>query len=272
MPEKTWDFGPHDRWDASWTGSIAASGKTEFHPHMTQFRAWLPYALIGLILVLTRIPELGLKAWLASFKLNFTDILGYQGVNASIDYLFLPGTIPFTLVAILTVALHGMKADDVKEAWSTTFAKMKAPTIALFAAVALVSIFRGSGVNDGGMDSMPLALAKTLASLTGEAWPALASYVGGLGAFITGSNTVSDLLFSQFQWDMATQLNFSKQIIVATQAVGGAMGNMVCIHNVVAVCAVVGLSGREGMIIKTTFWPFLLYGIIVGAIACVLVF
>lgn len=119
---------------------------------------------------------------------------------------------------------------------------------------------------------MPLALAKTLAALTGEAWPALASYVGGLGAFITGSNTVSDLLFSQFQWDMATQLKFSKEIIVAAQAVGGGMGNMICIHNVVAVCAVVGLSGSEGMIIKKTFWPFLLYGIIVGIIACGLVF
>lgn len=272
VPETTWDFGPHEKWDASWTGSIAASGKTEFHPHMTQFRAWLPYAIIGLILVLTRIPELGLKAWLASFKLSFVNILGYQGVSASIDYLFLPGTIPFTLVAILTIGLHSMKANDVKDAWTTTFAKMKAPTIALFAAVALVSIFRGSGVNDAGMDSMPLALAKTLAALTGEAWPALASYVGGLGAFITGSNTVSDLLFSQFQWDMATQLKFSKEIIVAAQAVGGGMGNMICIHNVVAVCAVVGLSGSEGMIIKKTFWPFLLYGIIVGIIACGLVF
>ncbi len=272
VPETTWDFGPHEKWDASWTGSIAASGKTEFHPHMTQFRAWLLYAIIGLILVLTRIPELGLKAWLASFKLSFVDILGYQGVNASIDYLFLPGTIPFTLVAILTIGLHSMKANDVKDAWTTTFAKMKAPTIALFAAVALVSIFRGSGVNDAGMDSMPLALAKTLAALTGEAWPALASYVGGLGAFITGSNTVSDLLFAQFQWDMATQLKLSKEIIVAAQAVGGGMGNMICIHNVVAVCAVVGLSGSEGMIIKKTFWPFLLYGIIVGIIACGLVF
>ena len=138
--------------------------------------------------------------------------------------------------------------------------------------MALVSIFRGSGVNDAGMDSMPLALAKTLAALTGEAWPALASYVGGLGAFITGSNTVSDLLFAQFQWDMATQLKLSKEIIVAAQAVGGGMGNMICIHNVVAVCAVVGLSGSEGMIIKKTFWPFLLYGIIVGIIACGLVF
>ncbi len=271
VPEKTWDFEHHEKWDPSWTGSIAATGKTEFHPHMSQVRAWMPYALIGAILVITRIPELGLKAWLSSFKIGFTDILGYQGVSASIDYLFLPGTIPFTLVAIITILLHGMNANAVKEAWTTTFAKMKAPTIALLAAVALVSIFRGSGVNPDGMPSMPLALAQTVAEFTGSAWPALASYVGGLGAFITGSNTVSDLLFSEFQWNMATNLELPRQIIVAAQAVGGAMGNMVCIHNVVAACAVVGLSGREGMIIRTTFWPFLLYGVVVGIVATILI-
>ena len=164
-----------------------------------------------------------------------------------------------------------MNANAVKEAWTTTFAKMKAPTIALLAAVALVSIFRGSGVNPDGMPSMPLALAQTVAEFTGSAWPALASYVGGLGAFITGSNTVSDLLFSEFQWNMATNLELPRQIIVAAQAVGGAMGNMVCIHNVVAACAVVGLSGREGMIIRTTFWPFLLYGVVVGIVATILI-
>ena len=49
------------------------------------------------------------------------------------------------------------------------------------------------------------------------------------------------------------------------------MGNMVCIHNVVAACAVVGLSGREGMIIRTTFWPFLLYGVVVGIVATILI-
>ena len=84
VPEKTWDFEHHEKWDPSWTGSIAATGKTEFHPHMSQVRAWMPYALIGAILVITRIPELGLKAWLSSFKIGFTDILGYQGVSASI--------------------------------------------------------------------------------------------------------------------------------------------------------------------------------------------
>jgi lactate permease len=59
---------------------------------------------------------------------------------------------------------------------------------------------------------------------------------------------------------------------VAAQAAGGAMGNMVCIHNIVAVCAVTGLIGREGMILKRTFWPFLLYGIVVGIVASLMSF
>ncbi|NLY41095.1 MAG: L-lactate permease [Desulfovibrionales bacterium] len=277
MPKDTWEFGPQASWDAEWTGTIATSAKTEFKPHMSQFKAWLPYILIGLILVITRVPSLGIKAFIVAQKIPFTNILGYTGVSASIDYLNLPGTIPFTLVAILTVFIHGMPGKAVKQAWTESFAKMKAPTIALFAAVALVSVFRGSGIADAALNpnnypSMPLAMAKAMADLAGNAWPMLASYVGGLGAFITGSNTVSDLLFSEFQWGMADQLNLSHQIIVAAQVAGGAMGNMICIHNIVAVCAVTGLIGREGMILKRTFWPFVLYGIVVGILASMMSF
>jgi lactate permease len=45
---------------------------------------------------------------------------------------------------------------------------------------------------------------------------------------------------------------------------------MICVHNVVAVCTVVGLSNREGDIIKKTFWPFLLYGIVVALMVSLL--
>ena len=99
-----------------------------------------------------------------------------------------------------------------------------------------------------------------------------AAYVGGLGSFITGSNTVSNLLFAEFQWSMATQIDLPRQVIVAAQVVGGAMGNLVCIHNIVAVCAVVGLPGKEGAILRQTFWPFLLYGLVVGVMASLLSF
>jgi lactate permease len=276
MPKTNWDFGDSSKWDPEWTGSVSADA-SEFKAHMSQFRAWLPYILIGAILVVTRIPELGLKGWLAAQKISFTSILGFDSVNASIAYLYLPGTIPFVLVALLTVLIHGMPADKVKLSWSQAIKTMKNPTIALFAAVALVSIFRGSGIADAALNphsypSMPLAMAKAVAAIAGNAWPMVASFVGGLGAFITGSNTVSDLLFAEFQWGVAAQLELPRQIIVAAQAVGGGMGNMICIHNIVAACAVVGLSGMEGAILKRTVWPFLLYGVVVGIVASLMSF
>lgn len=272
IPEETWDFGPKSTWEPDWTGTVSPDDTTEFKAHMSQFKAWIPYVLIGLILVVTRIPELGLKSLLTGVSVSFNDILGFKSVDASIKYLYLPGSIPFTLVAILTIFIHKMPSEKVSLAWKESILNMKNPAIALFFSVSIVSIFRGSGITDpllnpNGYLSMPLALADFVSSLAGKSWPMFASYVGGLGSFITGSNTVSDLLFAEFQWGVASSLELPRQIIVAAQAVGGAMGNMICIHNIVAASAVVGLSGMEGVILKRTVLPFIIYGLIVGIIA-----
>ncbi|MDR1657126.1 MAG: L-lactate permease [Deltaproteobacteria bacterium] len=277
VPKDVWTFGPADKWDPSWTGTINFGGKTEFKPHMSQFMAWLPYVLIGALLVVTRINSIGLKGWLSTHGvIRFKEILGYSNVNDQLQLLYLPGTIPFILVALLTIVLHKMSGPKATKAWRDTFLKMKAPTISLIASVALVKIFQGSSVNPAlaagavALDSMPLTMAKTMAAIVGSAWPMVASFAGGLGAFITGSNTVSNMLFGLFQWDLAGQLGVSRLLVVSAQAVGGAMGNMICIHNIVAVCSVVGLSNREGEIFKKTFIPFIIYGLVVGIIVWIL--
>ncbi|MFO8031384.1 MAG: L-lactate permease [Desulfohalobiaceae bacterium] len=277
LPKEVFTFGNQKDWEPEWTGSVSVQEGHQFQARMSQFQAWMPYMLIGLILVLTRIPELGLKSLLTSVTITWSNILGYEQVSGDIAILYLPGTIPFILVAILTIAIHGMGANQVKDAWGNAIKRMKNPTIALFFAVALVSIFRGSGVDQAALNpnqypSMPLALAEAIAALAGQSWPFFAGFIGGLGSFITGSNTVSNLLFAEFQWGMASQLDLPRQLIVAAQAVGGGFGNMVCIHNIVAVCAVVGLSGMEGAILRKTVWPFLLYGLVVGILATLMSF
>jgi lactate permease len=50
------------------------------------------------------------------------------------------------------------------------------------------------------------------------------------------------------------------------QAVGGASGNIICVHNVVAASAVAGLVGKEGAVIRKTLLPFLYYALISGSI------
>jgi lactate permease len=284
LPKDLWTFGDVSRWEKDWTGQIAYSEKGVLKPHMSQFMAWAPYILIGVILVVTRLDALPFKTWMNRYGvLAFNDILGYKTVSDnSIKLLYLPGTIPFILTAVLTVLMHRVPADKAARAWKDTFVKMRAAAISLIASVALVKIFQGSGLNPAlaeeasagtaeYMPSMPLAMATAMTHLFGGIWPMCASYVGGLGAFITGSNTVSNMLFGMFQWDAAAQLGLSRIVIVSAQAAGGAMGNMICVHNVVAVCAVVGLSNREGDIIKKTFWPFLLYGVVVGAMTYFLI-
>lgn len=277
VPRDVFTFGSQKTWDPEWSGTVTASEGSRFKASMSQFKAWSPYMLIGLILVLTRIDELGLKGLLSSVTISFNNILGYEDVSGSIAILYLPGTIPFILVAVLTIFIHQMKAEQVKRAWKDAIVRMKNPAIALFFAVALVSIFRGSGIQDELLNpnmypSMPLSMAEAIAAISGQSWPMFAGFIGGLGSFITGSNTVSNLLFAEFQWGMATQLDLPHQIIVAAQAVGGGFGNMVCIHNIVAVCAVLGLSGKEGLILRKTFWPFVLYGLVTGIVVTLMSF
>lgn len=288
VPKDVWLFEDRTHWAADWSGTITAENVHEFKEHMSQVKAWMPYILCGLFLVLTRVPQFGLKSIITDpmFNVSMSNILGVEGVSSYIAILNLPGTIPFILVSIITIFIHGMMKDDeigsnkVSRAWGTAIAKMKAPTIALLSAVALVSIFRGTDATtveallyNGRGVSMPLAMAIEISRLTGDSWALLASYIGGLGAFITGSNTVSDLLFANFQWDVAETLGYDywqSIYILAAQGVGGAMGNMICVHNVVSVCAVLGMIGHEGAIIRKTFWPFLVYGIPTGIIAFLL--
>jgi lactate permease len=303
-----WTFGEQEEWDKAWTGTIKVSN-IKIESKMGQFRAWLPYILIGAILVVTRVNwgpitdsagkitgyAFPLKAMLnQNFGLfDFRNILGFQGVNdASVKILYLPGTVPFILIGLCCAFIHKMPSEKLKAAWVQTLKRMVAPTISLCASVALVKIFQGSGgaiiatalgavpegmpivpvgiAGAGTPMSIPLAIATAISGV-GKAWPMFASYVGGLGAFITGSNTVSDQLFGLFQWDIARILELPTMIILGAQAVGGAMGNMICVHNIVAACAVTGMANREGEIMKKTFIPFVLYGIVVGIIAFILI-
>ncbi len=89
------------------------------------------------------------------------------------------------------------------------------------------------------------------------------------GTDIDGSNTVSNLMFSAFQYGVAERLAMSTVVIVALQAVGAAAGNMIAIHNVVAGSATVSLLGREGATLRKTFLPTIYYLLVIGVLGLV---
>ena len=151
------------------------------------------------------------------------------------------------------------------------------PAFALAFAVALVWVFIGSEHNDAAEElaSMPLTLAGAVADWSGRTWPFFAPIIGALGAFVAGSNTVSDMMFALFQYEVAGGTHVSHLVILGLQAFGGAAGNMITVHNVVAAAATVGLTGVEGALIRKTIWPmgyYLLVGGLLGVLFCYVIF
>ena len=114
-------------------------------------------------------------------------------------------------------------------------------------------------------------IGRTFAEVTGNDWTIFSSYLGAVGAFFSGSNTVSNLTFGSVQLSTAETTGLSVALILALQSVGGAMGNMVCINNIVAVSSVLNIQNQEGTIIKTTIIPMVIYGIIAALCATLLI-
>jgi len=268
MPKKTWDFPSDSEWGSDWMGSLKPKVEEE-RPHITLFTAWVPYLIAALLLVLTR-TWAPLKGFLTSPSVTIyvKNILG-SGINTSAQFLYLPGSI-FIVAVICTFFIQKIKWSEMTTAISVSLKTMIGASVALGFAVPMVRIFIQSSVNGAGYDSMPLVLAQGVAALAGSAWPAFAAVIGSLGAFIAGSNTISNMMFSLFQHGVATEIGVGGQIVVALQAVGGAAGNMICVHNVVAACATVGLVGVEGKLIKWALIPmtyYLIFAAILGLIA-----
>ncbi|WP_199919405.1 L-lactate permease [Helicobacter enhydrae] len=242
-PKESWDFDHPSQWADAWIGAQ----KSEAQAHSKKISlvmAWLPYLLISLILVITRIPEFGLKGQLTSLGIRFPEIFGVSNTAYKFAYAYLPGIIPFMLVAILTIFLHRMTAQEVKDAWKSTFKQVGAAVIPLCAGVAMVQLMVNSGNNPIHLDSMLKVMAQFFADISGHAYVVVAPLIGVLGAFFSGSNTVSNILFSPLQFEAANLVGLKTQVIMALQNIGGAAGNMICINNIVAACATVGLIGK----------------------------
>jgi len=254
LPKDTWDFAPKTTWPKEWNGQTVEADSEE-NPKMSIVRAWMPYVLIALFLLISRLWS-PLTKILASVTLKWTNIF-QTSISSSFQPIYLPGFL-FIVVGILTLFLHKIPKHNFNRAAKKSFRILLGPAIALGFAVPMVKVFINSGV-PGGLDKMPVTLASGAAVLVGQGWTAFAAVIGAMGAFIAGSNTFSNMMFSLFQFTTALKIGLFPSIIVALQAVGGAAGNMICVHNVVAASAVVGLSGKEGPIIRKTLIPMTYY-------------
>jgi len=130
-------------------------------------------------------------------------------------------------------------------------------SLGILAMVGVASLMLHSG--------MTSLLAQGLSvSFNRGGYPAAAPFIGALGAFITGSNSNSNVLFALLQEEAAQLMDLDVMLILGAQTAGGALGSVLAPAKVIVGCSTVGLTGEEGAVMRR----LLVYGLVtVGTVA-----
>jgi len=253
-------------------GLEIGQGTEPFSFH-TAFSAY--YILIGVVFVVYLIPPLKNflnSLWDLGMPYPKTQtVFGYanQAVKkySSIKMFTAPGTLIF-LSAFLAYLYYCARKmwparggqivlqKSVKQAIGATLTVM---TMSMMAVVMM----------ETGMTSY---LAHGMAKYFGEAYAIVSPFIGVLGAFMTGSNTNSNILFTGLQREVATLLSISPFVILGLQTTGGAVGNMFCPMNVALGTGVTNTVGREGECLKATTLYTIVQCLVVGIVAWLMLY
>ena len=107
-------------------------------------------------------------------------------------------------------------------------------------------------------------LAEGISRVFGGFYPFFSTWIGLLGAFMTGSNTNSNVVFGVLQMQTAELAGLSTAVILASQTTGGALGGMIAPAKILVGCSTVGLSGKEGPVLQATIRYGLLITSLIG--------
>jgi lactate permease len=196
-------------------------------------------------LVLTRVPQIGLRALLtkrepyfeiffqtygtfrcsAALVLQLLNILNYPNLNWSYALLYVPFLIPFCLCAAITMVMYRKDLQcHPREIVGVVVNRLMNPAIALFGALVLVQLLILEG------PASPADIIGTILSDAFKAgWLVIAGSIGALGSFFSGSTTISNLTFGEIQEIAAQNIGISGTAMLAIQACGASAGNGVCL-------------------------------------------
>mmetsp|Transcript_7527 Transcript_7527/g.18114 ORF Transcript_7527/g.18114 Transcript_7527/m.18114 type:complete len:740 (+) Transcript_7527:45-2264(+) len=222
---------------------------------------------VVVLLILTRIEQIGLKQILTDQEPNFEihfgtfgvfrlsasvvfqlkNILMYPNLSWKYELIYLPFFL-FSFISFLTFGLfrNKLKASP-KQVVGVVTERLKNPAMALFGALVLVQL-----LIRGGTSSPAFVVGTILADWFQEGFVVISPLLGALGSFFSGSTTVSNLTFGDIQAIAAESIGVSTTAMLSLQAVGASAGNGICLNNIIAACTVVNLQVGEGKILART--------------------
>lgn len=220
---------------------------------MSPRKAFSPYILLIALLILGKI------------------ILGKLGIPIRLGFshtfsLFNPGFI-FIITGIIVAFFWRSGRKIFSEASIISLKGAIGPFIVIISMSAIVQIMILSGNNISGLPAAITLIAKGFET---SLLPFFAPFIGAFGAFITGSVTISNIMFGHFFNTAALDLGFNSQIILSLGVVGAAAGNMIALADILAAEAVVGIKNSEIHIIRGVVIPCITYLSILGIIGVII--
>lgn len=228
----------------------------------TILRSFAPFIVMAIALIVSRTAP-GLREWLEGVTIAFGEFAG-----AELEGLTPLYTPYFYLALALVTALVLLPVDrgNLVEAVSATWNKIRTAAIVLIFIIALTQLLVISDMNEADLPSIPQVLGEGFADLLGDVFVMFGAFLGALGSFMTGSATVSNLLFASLQEDAARALGRPVAVLLGLQLIGAGVGNMISLSNIAMASGAAGLESREGEVILETVLPLLAVCLVAGAV------
>ncbi|MFA6005648.1 MAG: L-lactate permease [Patescibacteria group bacterium] len=203
--------------------------KEEHLPHDTMplYKVFIPYGLLISLMV-------GGKFMVGSFNPGFA----------------------FVVAALPVLLLWKEKTLSIKTVVLTSLKRSWEPFVVIAAVSAMVQLMINSGQNSA---QLPSILDTMTRNLPYDILHFLSPAIGAFGSFVTGSTTVSNIMFGGLLKQAAENAGYGVTLILSLQLVGAAAGNMISIADVLPAQAVVGLNGREREVIRKVLLPCITY-------------
>ncbi len=234
------------------TLSLVEDSKEEVST-MSAFKSFLPYIILVTLLIAGKI------------------ILGKMGINLFLGFkhvfnFFNPGFI-FMISGLLVILIWKEKEKIFASSIKKAFSGAVYPFFVVFSMLAMVQIMINSGNNNSGL----VSALSLITHVFETSWlPFFAPFIGAFGAFMTGSVTVSNIMFGHLFSVASTNLALNTSVILSLGVVGAAAGNMIALADILTAEAVTGTKNGEVNVLKGVIVPCLIYLSIVGIIGLII--
>ena len=230
-------------------------------------RAWLPWVVVSLVVILATLKwpngkstfqfvALGLQAIKWPGLNNAVFLTLYSKPYAAV-YSFQPlGTGTMILIAVILTAIFlAVSPSLFFLALADTWKQLRFAILTVMLIIGMAYLFNYSGM----AYTVGLAISKV-----GAIFPFFSVFLGWIACFLSGSDTSSNALFGNLQVVAARQLNLSPVLMAATNSSGAVMSKMISPQNVTTGVSTTTLVGKEGLIIRRTFFHSIILAVLLG--------